>query len=91
VSGADATRCKVCGGPFAAKRLVIEGEQYHERCALMSYPPHTHEDYTRLSNELADAVKLLHDLLGLVPGSGEAAFAFIERHMLNAVGTADKP
>jgi hypothetical protein len=77
VSGTDATRCKVCGGPFAAKRIVIEGEQYHERCALMSYPPHTHEDYARLSNQLAEAVRLLDALLGLELGSGERATAFL--------------
>lgn len=43
------------------------------------------------AQELAEAVKLLHDLLGLVPGSGEAAFAFIERHMLADVGGSGTP
>lgn len=45
------------------------------------------EERDALEKELADAVKLLHDLLGLVPGSGEAAYAFVERHMLDPVGT----
>jgi hypothetical protein len=36
-------------------------------------------NHDALVDDLADAVKLLHDLLGLIPGSGEAAFAFVER------------
>lgn len=59
MSGTDATRCKVCGGPFSAKRTIIDGEQYHERCALMSHPSHTWEDYARLSAQLATARKAL--------------------------------
>lgn len=76
----DATLCKVCGGPFAEKRIIIDGQQYHERCAVMSYPPHTHHDYARLSGELSEAIRLLDGLLGLEKGSGQAALAFIERH-----------
>lgn len=47
----DATRCKVCGGPFTSKRVWIDGQQYHSSCAVMSYPPHTHADYQQLSEE----------------------------------------
>jgi hypothetical protein len=57
----DATRCKVCGGPFSAKRIIIEGMAYHERCAVMSYPSHTHEDYSRLSDMLSEALSALED------------------------------
>lgn len=48
-------------------------------------------NHDALVKDLADAVKLLHDLLGLVPGSGEAAYGFVERHMLGDVGSPSKP
>lgn len=51
----DATTCVVCGGPFSAKRVWIDGRQYHNRCALMSYGSHTPEDYARLSDAFAAA------------------------------------
>ncbi len=53
---ANATRCRVCGGPFAEKRVIIDGQAYHELCSYMSYPPHTYEDYARLSDRNADLV-----------------------------------
>lgn len=58
----DATRCKVCGGPFSAKRIIIEGDQYHEACALMSYSPHTHADYARLSDFCASLKARIEEL-----------------------------
>lgn len=76
----DATRCKVCGGQFSAKRIIIDGCAYHERCAVMSYPPHTHEDYSRLSDEFSKAVGIIHDLLGLELGSADRALEFLYRH-----------
>lgn len=36
--GTDATRCAICGGEFSAKRVHIDGGQYHPRCAIMSGP-----------------------------------------------------
>lgn len=50
---ADPHMCRVCGGPFSAHRIWIDGNQYHQRCALMSYPPHTHADYSNLSDDLS--------------------------------------
>ena len=35
-----------------------------------------------LVNDLAEAVRLLDALLGLEKGSGEAAFAFLNNHLL---------
>jgi hypothetical protein len=57
----DATRCKVCGGQFSAKRIIIDGMAYHERCAVMSYPSHTHEDHQWLSERLSEALSALED------------------------------
>lgn len=50
--GTDATRCAKCGGEFSAKRIHIDGDQFHPGCAIMSSPPHTHEDLARLSDVL---------------------------------------
>jgi hypothetical protein len=61
----DATRCKVCGGPFSAKRVIIDGMAYHERCSVMSYPTHTHEDYSRLSDDLSKAMAALERIATL--------------------------
>lgn len=47
-----ADRCAVCGGEFSAVRIHIGGLPYHRGCAMMSYPPHTHEDNQRLGEEL---------------------------------------
>jgi hypothetical protein len=58
----DATRCAVCGGPFSRKRVIIDGMAYHERCSIMSYPSHTHEDYERLSRQLAEAQVALRQI-----------------------------
>jgi len=80
MSGTDATRCKVCGGEFGTKRVLIDGGAYHPRCAVMSYPSHTHEDYSRLSNEFSEALGIIDKLLGLERGSGEAALNFLQRH-----------
>ncbi len=49
--GTDATKCAVCGGEFGTKRIHIEGKQYHPGCAVMSYPPHTHDDWQRLADK----------------------------------------
>lgn len=76
----DATRCKVCGGQFSAKRVIIDGMAYHERCSVMSYPSHTHEDYSRLSDEFSKALGIIHDLLGLELGSSERAMQFLDGH-----------
>ena len=78
----DATRCKVCGGQFSAKRIIIDGMAYHARCAVMSYPSHTHEDYSRLSDEFSEALGIMYELLGLERGSSERAMAFLEKHGL---------
>jgi hypothetical protein len=47
----DATRCTVCGGPFKDRRVIISGRAMHEGCSYMSHPPHTWEDYARLSDK----------------------------------------
>lgn len=44
--------CAKCGGPFAAKRIVIDGQEFHERCAVMSDSNLTQKDYARLSAEV---------------------------------------
>ncbi len=80
MSGTDATRCKVCGGEFGEKRILIDGGAYHPRCAVMSYPSHTHEDYSRLSDEFSKALGIIHDLLGLEMGSSERAMKFLDGH-----------
>jgi len=41
----DATRCARCGGEFSRKRIIVEGNAYHESCAIMSYPSRTNKDY----------------------------------------------
>src|SRR4051812_28758058 len=51
MSETDLTRCTVCGGPFSEARIHIDGKAYHQRCSIMSHPPHTWEDYARLSDE----------------------------------------
>lgn len=53
--------CTVCGGPFSIQRVWIDGKQYHQRCAVMSYPPHTHADYVALSDEIASLREQLAD------------------------------
>lgn len=50
--GTDATLCAKCGGTFSVTRVHIDGKNYHERCAFMSYPSHTQEDCGRLSAEI---------------------------------------
>lgn len=59
---ADPHMCRVCGGPFSQKRVWIDGNQYHERCAVMSYPPHTHADHSNLSDDLSRLMGAVQEL-----------------------------
>lgn len=69
MSETDLTRCTVCGGPFSEVRIHIDGKAYHQRCSIMSHPPHTWEDYARLSDEcerLRGELQRARSLLALV-------------------------
>ncbi len=59
----DATRCYVCGGEFSAKRIIIKGRAAHQGCAIMSYPPHTADDYSRLHDHMQAEIERLREQL----------------------------
>lgn len=66
--GTDATRCVVCGGEFSRTRTIIDGNQYHPGCAIMSHGSHTARDMAHATNKLwalYDAAKKFDEALSV--------------------------